>query len=93
MTAFMLTALIGAAALAVDFGQMYRYRAQLQATADATALAPVVSLANGAKTASVDSAVRYSTLNLVGSSETTVASTDVLPGTWDGARRVFRHRL
>src|SRR5690349_19586979 len=39
LTAFMLTALIGSAAFAIDFGRMYWYRAQLSAATDAAALA------------------------------------------------------
>jgi Flp pilus assembly protein TadG len=84
LMASMLTVLIGASAFAVDFGRMYMYHAQLRSAADASALAGVVTLANGHGTTAADSAVKFDALNRVGDSTNTLVSTDVVPGTWDG---------
>src|SRR4051812_28965347 len=78
----MMTIFMGCAALAVDAALMYNYRGQLQRTADATALAGTIALADGAGSGSVDTALHYAALNAVGASTTTLASGDVQPGTW-----------
>jgi Flp pilus assembly protein TadG len=84
LMASMLTLLIGVSAFAVDFGRMYMFHAQLRSAADASALAGVVTLANGHGTMAADSAVSFDGLNRVGDSTNTLVSTDVEPGTWDG---------
>jgi len=78
----MMTIFFGCAAFAIDAALMYSYRGQLQRTADATALAGSIALATGAGTGSADTAVHYAALNNVGTSTTSLANGDVVPGTW-----------
>src|SRR5258708_2148844 len=78
----MLTVLFGCAALAVDAALMYSYRGQLARTADATALAGTIALADGAGAGSADTAVHYAAINRVGASTTSLANGDVVPGIW-----------
>jgi len=82
---FMITVLIGAAALAVDAGQMYRYRAQIHAGADAAALAGVFQMTAIDSSHTVDTTVSYAGRHLVGTSAVSLASSDVIPGTWTPA--------
>ena len=53
------------AAFATDFGKMYLTRGQLQAAADAGALAGIYLVANGWKDSTVDSARAYTHLHKV----------------------------
>jgi hypothetical protein len=87
LMAFMLTALIGSAAFAVDFGRMYLYRTQLSAGSDAAALAGVYQvlkkklLPDSAVALAQDFAARHS----VGTGPIALAASDVLPGNWTQA--------
>lgn len=81
---FLIVVLMACAAMAVDASLMYAYRGQLTRTADATALAGVIALGNGAGVGSVDTARHYAFLNPVGTNTATLANADVEPGTWNG---------
>jgi len=82
LTAFMVTALIGAAAFAVDFGRMYMYRTQLSTAADAAALAGVWEVLNKTPTNGLAQAESYASRHLVGTDVVTLDDADVTPGTW-----------
>ena len=87
--ALMLVMLLGVAAMAIDMGYLWVLRNQLQATADAAALA-------GASQLNVDEAsvkatsVAYAQKNLPpGDHGTALADADVVLGHWDGDTRTF----
>ena len=80
LTAFMITLLLGAGALAIDIGRMQYYRTVLQASADAAALAGAKSLMNGSfSTASADMATYAAKYSIQG---TTVTNYSTIPGDW-----------
>jgi hypothetical protein len=67
---------------AVDMSRMYLYRTELQSTADAAALAGVLSLANNQGAASANDAIDYNRRNKVGDSTNTLVAGDIYPGNW-----------
>lgn len=74
--------------LAVDMTDAYRIKSQLQATADASALAAVISLPDQSDARS--KAVNYSRDNMLQNIHgTTVRSSEVVFGTWNIATRTF----
>lgn len=79
---------VGLAALAVDMGQMYDTQNQLQVTADASALAGVMSLPDaGTATAIANS---FADKNMPSASHGDVlANSDIVVGTWNQATRTF----
>jgi hypothetical protein len=81
--AFMLTALIGAAAFAVDFGRMYLYRTELHAASDAAALAGAYQILHKVPTTAPDSAVALANRHIVGPANISLAFGDVVPGHWE----------
>lgn len=85
LTAFMLTALIGCAAFAIDFGRMYWYRAQLSTASDAAALAGAFQILKK-KTPLEDSAkalaVSFAAKHVVGVTTVVLDPNDVVPGHW-----------
>jgi len=85
LTAFMLTALIGAAAFAIDFGRMYWYRAQLSTASDAAALAGAYQIMLK-KTPLEDSvkalAVSFAGRHTVGVTAVVLDPNDVVLGKW-----------
>jgi len=83
-----LIVIIGVAALAVDGGSLYALRSQLQATADAAALAGASQLPDETDTATA--AVLYAGKNMVAAKHGTVlAASDVVRGRWDEDARTF----
>jgi len=82
LTVFFFTVLMGVAALALDLGSMYLFRAQLQSAADASALAGAVGLGKGEGTAAQSAVTAHNHLNKVGDSTNTLAT--MTAGTWDG---------
>lgn len=91
LMAFMLTVLIGAAAIAVDFSRMMLYRAELSSASDAAALAGIYQvLHKGVLPDSVYSqAKHYAGLHRVGPDMVTLADADIVGGSWDLATRTF----
>ncbi len=76
------------AAFAIDLGNAYVLRGQLQSTADAAALAGVSQLPD--ETAADAEAMQYVALNMPSAQHGTVlASSDVVAGNWDGGTRTF----
>jgi Flp pilus assembly protein TadG len=82
LMAFMLTALIGSAAFAVDFGRMFMYRAQLHTASDAAALAGAWQILKKDPNSATDSAIAIANRHFVGTTNISLASADVVPGTW-----------
>ena len=96
LTAFMLTALIGAAAIGVDFGRMYVIRADLHSASDAAALAGMFwasqSHAVGvSKIDARDTAYSYARRNSALGDTVHLLNdcTDIVPGRWTGTPRAF----
>ena len=78
----MMSIFVLAAAFSADFGRMYLIRAQLQAAADAAAMAAVNSLGNGVTTAR-DSGIKFIQLHsAAGSANLNPNIADVLSGSW-----------
>ena len=94
LMAFMLTILIGAAAVAVDFGKLMLYRSQLSAASDAAALAGVYQVLHKGvlPDAAVSEAKHYAGLHRVGPDTVTLADGDVTGGSWDLNTHVFTPR-
>jgi Flp pilus assembly protein TadG len=82
LTAFFFTVMMGVAALAIDLGSMYLFRAQLQSAADASALAGAVGLGKGEGVDAQSAVTTQNHLNRVGDSTNTIET--VTAGTWDG---------
>ena len=78
----------GIAALAIDMGNAYVLRGQLQRTADAAALAAVSQLPD--ETAARTEALQYANMNMSSTYHGTVlASSDVSAGNWDRGTQTF----
>lgn len=78
----------GIAGLAIDMGNAYVLRGQLQRTADAAALAGVAQLP--AETLARTRALEFADLNMPSANHGTVlASSDVVAGSWDSDTRTF----
>ena len=85
LIAIMMTVMIGMVGASVDFARMYAFKAQLQVTADAGAMAGAIELVNGRNNAFLpDTAITYGTKNHVnGDLVPTVANADVEPLHWE----------
>jgi Flp pilus assembly protein TadG len=84
LMAFMLTAMIGMSAFAIDFGRLYLFRAQIHSAADAAALAGTfrVSQPHLDKTDARDTAISYGTRASVANTTVGLVAADVIPGSW-----------
>jgi hypothetical protein len=83
-----LTVILGFAALAIDIGQERTLHAQLEATADASALAAATQLPNEKKARAA--ALEYAEKNMPPEQNGTVlADEDIVFGTWYEGRREF----
>ena len=80
----LLTVFIGAAAFATDFGRMYLIHGQLQAAADAAALAAVYEVAQGSGSTALATAQAYGAKHKVGTALYPAARVVANPGTWSG---------
>lgn len=89
MVAIMVTALIGFLGVTIDISRMYVMRAQLQTTADASAIAAVVEVKNKRPTNATALALQYAAQNLVEQTSATVNAADVEPGMWNFATNSF----
>jgi hypothetical protein len=85
LMAVSLVVLIGVAAFAVDFGQMYLYRSQLHAASDAAALAGVERLAKKDFVGAADTGVVYGQLHRVANTTAGITAANVIPGSWNFA--------
>ena len=85
LMAVSLVVLIGVAAFAVDFGQMYLYRSQLHAASDAAALAGVERLAKKDFVGAADTGVVYGQLHKVANTTAGITAANVIPGSWNFA--------
>jgi Flp pilus assembly protein TadG len=81
IVAITLPVLLAMAAIVIDLGHLYQVRSQLQATADAAALAGAAMLPNATSVGS--EAAKYADLNYPGHG-TVVKTADVVPGHWNG---------
>jgi Flp pilus assembly protein TadG len=85
LMAFMFTMLIGAAAVAIDFGRMRMYRTQLSTASDAAALAAVWHVlykSTPLHDSAVTAAQYYALQHRVGPDADTLNDGDVTPGVW-----------
>jgi Flp pilus assembly protein TadG len=89
MVAIMVTALVGFLGVTIDASRLYVMRAQLQTTADASAIAAVVEVKNKRPTNATALAQQYVPQNLVERTAATVNAADVEPGTWNFATNSF----
>ncbi len=85
LMAFMMTALLGAAALGVDVGRMELYRAQLHTAADAAALAAAQRVMAGASNDANAAAIDFATRHKVGNTTIQAGWVSVTPGIWTSA--------
>lgn len=86
LTAFMMTILIGAAALAVDFGRMRVYRAQLSTASDAAALAGAYQILKNStplEDSAVTEAQYFASRHIVGTDSVQLDAGDVTAGSWN----------
>ncbi len=93
-TVLMMVSLLGITALALDMGYVWMLKNQLQATADATALAGAGRLAPEGETPDVtlvkSTAVAFAGKNMAAAPHGTVLlEADVILGHWDGPTRTF----
>ena len=82
MVVVLLVALMGFTAFAVDLGRVYAFKAQLQTTADAAAMAGAVELMRDLPEQAPTAAVDYAGRNLVETHAAFVPTDSVIPGTW-----------
>jgi len=85
LMAFMLTAMIGVSAFAIDFGRMYLFRNELQSAADAAALAGMFRENQSHSTDARDTAIAYGTNAPLAGGAVGLAASDVIPGSWTPA--------
>ncbi len=87
-TGLALTVIVGMGALAVDMSGMYATRAQLQHTADASAIAAAQALPD--QSAAALAAQTYAAKNMASAEHgTVVAPGDIVAGNWNGDTRTF----
>lgn len=86
LVSFLIASLLGMAALVVDLGYLFWVRNELQATADAAALAGAQEIPDSAETIAVAS--EYATTNESGDTST-LKDSDVVLGNWDFGSRDF----
>ena len=89
MVAIMVTALVGFLGVTIDASRLYVMRAQLQTTADASAIAAVVEVKNKRPTNATALAQQYVPQNLVERTSAVVNAADVEPGSWNFATNSF----
>lgn len=88
LMAVLLPCLVGLAALLVDVGYLYSVKAELQATADAAALAGANGL-SVSKTEAMNRAAEYVQKNPVNGTTVALQPSDVQLGLWDSTTRTF----
>lgn len=89
IVASLMTVIIGVAAIAIDASRLYVMRAELQTTADASAIAGIVEVKDKRPTNATTVALAYVLPNTVENQVATVASSDIEGGSWDFATNSF----
>lgn len=90
LVAITLVVLIGFTGVGVDGGRLYAFRAQMQRTTDAAALAAITGVGVGDWLGAPDTALLYVDRNrLMGNATAVVPRDSVEPGTWDIVNRQF----
>lgn len=90
LVALLITVLVGMAGFAIDFSRMYVMKAQLQTTADASALAAIIEVRDKRPTNATTVALQYPPLNRVETQIADVPADNVEPGTWNFGTRSFQ---
>ena len=88
LAAALMVVVLGYAAFSIDTGYIVLARTQLQAAADASALAAAATMGSD-PSVSTQAAVRYAGLNKVGSRNVQMTSSDVVYGSWNTDARTF----
>lgn len=89
LIAIMMTVMVGMVGAGVDFARMYAFKAQLQVTADAAAMAGAHELVKIRPATVTSQAIAYSALNKVdGNNTATVTDPDVESVHWDFSTHV-----
>lgn len=89
LVAILMTVLIGFAGVAIDMSRLYVMRAQLQTTADATAIAGIVEVNDKRPTNAPTAALVYRPLNAVERQTPTMNAGNVEGGSWNFATNTF----
>ena len=89
IVASLMTVIIGVAAIAIDASRLYVMRAELQTTADASAIAGIVEVKDKRPTNAPTAALQYVPLNVVENQVATVAAGNVEGGSWDFTTNTF----
>jgi Flp pilus assembly protein TadG len=89
LVAALLTVIFGMAGVAIDMSRLYVMRAQLQTTADATAIAGIVEVKDKRPTNAPTAALAYAPLNQVERQTPTLTAGNVEGGKWDFATNTF----
>lgn len=89
LVAVLLTAIVGMAGVAIDMSRLYVMRAQLQTTADASAVAGIVEVKDKRPTNAPTAALQYVPFNTVERQVATVNAGNVEGGAWDFATNSF----
>lgn len=89
LVAILMTVLIGFAGIAIDMSRLYVMRAQLQTTADATAIAGIVEVNDKRPTNAPTAALVYSPPNAVERQTPTMTASNVEGGSWNFATNTF----
>lgn len=89
LVAALLTVIVGMAGVAIDMSRLYVMRAQLQTTADASAVAGIVEVKDKRPTNAPTAALQYVPFNTVERQVATVNAGNVEGGAWDFATNSF----
>lgn len=89
LVAILMTVIIGFAGIAIDMSRLYVMRAQLQTTADATAIAGIVEVNDKRPTNAPTAALVYAPLNAVERQTPTMNAGNVEGGSWDFTTNTF----
>ena len=89
LIAILMTVIIGFAGVAIDLSRLYVMRAQLQTTADATAIAGIVEVNDKRPTNAPTAALVYLPLNAVERQTPTMSASNVEGGSWNFTTNTF----
>ena len=89
LVAILMTVIIGFAGVAIDLSRLYVMRAQLQTTADATAVSGIVEVKDKRPTNAPAAALTYVPLNTVERQTPTMTAGNVEGGSWDFTTNTF----
>lgn len=89
LVAILMTVIIGFAGITIDMSRLYVMRAQLQTTADATAIAGIVEVNDKRPTNAPTAALVYAPLNAVERQTPTMNAANVEGGSWNFTTNTF----